>query len=264
MNQSSNVTAPDGTAPEYDYSLYYHHWHNESDEYAARMAACHRADLQPLIAVERSEAAIDIGCGMGFAILALQQMGFTDVVGVDVDAQQVKACQAKGLKVEQVTDTIAYLEQFSNHFGLVLLMDVLEHIPVGRQIAIVKAIHKAMKPGGQFIIQAPNASSIIASRWRYNDFTHYSSFTEHSLRFVLLNAGFSQVEMTRLSSAALKRPSLRLWQRAAWQSVFQFLRRWLVRAVWRQVLIAELGEFDPNTSIDLNLHAIAFKQSVSP
>ena len=37
--------------------------------------------------------------------------------------------------------------------------------------------------------------AIIATRYRYNDWTHYTSFTEHSLDFVLYHAGFSNIQI---------------------------------------------------------------------
>jgi hypothetical protein len=49
----------------------------------------------------------------------------------------------------------------------------------------------ALEPGGCLICQVPNASSGIASRWRYGDWTHHCSFSETSLDFVLYNAGFT-------------------------------------------------------------------------
>ncbi|GAP95138.1 class I SAM-dependent methyltransferase [Leptolyngbya sp. NIES-2104] len=243
---------------EYDYSLYYRHWHDESDRYAEQMAAAHCYQLQPLIQASQTDPAIDIGCGMGFAILALQKLGFTSVTGIDTDTQQIKACKKRGLAVEQVSNTIAYLDQFPNRFGLVLMLDVLEHIPVKQQIAVIRSIHASLKPGGQLILQVPNANSLMGVRTRYMDFTHCSTFTEHSLRFVLLNSGFSQVDIGDAHPA--KRPSLRLWKQIARQRMIQFLHRSIVRALWRQVLTAEFGESAKQIPIDINLRAIAFKE----
>ena len=51
---------------------------------------------------------------------------------------------------------------------------------LSRQIETLRRIHTALAPGGRLIVQVPNASSIIAPRWQYQDFTHHCSFTELS------------------------------------------------------------------------------------
>jgi len=195
---------------------------------------------------------------MGFAMAALGRAGFKTVKGVDIDASQVAACRRRHLDVEQITDLEAYLAKHTGEFGLVLMMDVLEHIPFASQVDVLRAIHAAMRPGGRLIIQVPNANSILASRHLYIDFTHVNSFTEHSIRFALNNARFSKVDVPALENR-LPRPSLKPWKLFA-KSNRWYLKRWLVRSAWRLVLEAEyLGEDVSAIPLSLNLMAIADK-----
>ncbi len=240
---------------DYDYMLHYCTWHDESSEHAAHCTASYRELLGPLLPPPVPSAVLDIGCGIGCALLTLRELGFHNLYGIDIDSKQVSSCRRRGLPVEQVDDTVSFLEQHRNEFDLVLLLDVLEHIPMGDQIPLMRAVFSAMRPHGRAVLRVPNASSIIASRWRYLDHTHYTSFTEHSLRFVLQNAGFDQVTFPK--EPRPRRPPLRLWKRSSriW------FRKWLIRYLWRQVLAAEVIDtaFIDDIPLSLNVVAVTFK-----
>ena len=243
---------------ELDYGHYYREWHNESDEHFERMSGSILGQLAPFLLEDRSFSVLDIGCGMGFAIGAMRKAGFKTVKGVDIDASQVAACKRRGLDVKRVTNLVEYLKGLSESFGVVLMLDVLEHIPVGSQIDVLRAIHAVMAPGGRLILQVPNASSILATRWLYQDFTHASSFTERSIRFALNNASFTKVEVPQIEVDPV-RPSL--WNGAILSTKYRWqLKRWLVRRAWRIVLEVESCEAIPaNIPVSLNLFAIADK-----
>lgn len=202
----------------------------------------------------QGKSLLDVGCGMGFALRAMREFGFDRVHGIDTSSEQIAACQRLGESCELVDDTRAYLSASSSRYDVILLLDVLEHVPVGEQIDLARVLRDVLTPGGTIIISVPNATSPLAARYRYGDFTHYSSFTEHSLQFVLLNAGFSRVEIP--GQGPLRRPPLRFWNR----NYLQSLRRWIVRFVWRQIVVAELSP-TPVDSIctELNLLCVARK-----
>jgi 2-polyprenyl-3-methyl-5-hydroxy-6-metoxy-1,4-benzoquinol methylase len=231
----------------FDYTLHYRTWHNESAEHVAAVARFHARELHYLLPQWRDLPVLDIGCGMGFCITALQELGFTRVSGVDTDEGQAAACLRRGLDVQHVEDTVAFLRRQDAEYGMVLLLDVLEHVPVDGQIALARAIRQRLGPTGRLIVKVPNASSPVAARTRYIDYQHCSAFTEHSLRFVLRNAGFNRIQFSPGRRPG-RRPPLRVRE----------FRRWMVRKLWTQVLIAELGEAEAdNVSLDLNLLALA-------
>jgi 2-polyprenyl-3-methyl-5-hydroxy-6-metoxy-1,4-benzoquinol methylase len=243
---------------EIDYGLHYREWHNDSDEHAKLMASVAIQEIEPHLPKEKSARILDIGCGMGFALLRLRELGYVNSTGVDIDKSQVDACHKRGLNVEKISNLVEYLEKHSDTFDLVLMIDVLEHIPVNSQISVLSAIHSSIRNNGQLIAQVPNANSIIASRWRNIDFTHTSTFTEYSLKFVLLSAKFGSVTIPP-SGNKIYRPTLRLHRyfKARQRMVF---RRWLVRWLWRQVMIAEMGTHEINSiPLNPNMFAIACK-----
>jgi len=239
---------------QYDYSLYYRNWHDESEPHALRMSESYRDLLAAHLPQPSGKSLLDIGCGMGFALRSMKEYGFGRVQGIDVSPEQIDACKRLGEPGELVEDAAEYLSSCGRQFDVVLLLDVLEHVPTCKQIELMRAVADVLAPGGRAILTVPNATSPLAARWRYGDFTHYSAFTEHSLRFVLDNAGFSRIEIP--GQGPCKHPPARFWRRAFWP----VWRRWLVRFLWRQVLIAELGLPSVDSiCVELNLFCVAFK-----
>ena len=241
---------------DFDYGIYYRAFHDDSDAHAQHMVQWALDQVEPHLLPSAAGPVLDIGCGMGFALQALEHRGYTDVQGVDRDRSQVDACLAKGLKVQRSEDLLGWLDAREGQFAQIMMLDVLEHIPVEQQIAVARGIHKALKPGGRALIRVPNANSILASRWKYIDYTHTSSFTEHSVRFVLLNAGFKTC-MVPPDGQPGPRPKLR---RGSWGWAFrQDLARWLLRHFWRRVLELELNLDGSKLPLGLNLVAVADK-----
>jgi SAM-dependent methyltransferase len=237
-----------------DYSIYYGFYHPNTPEHAASMRDYFVEVLKPWLDGETQGLALDVGCGFGFAMLALQKLGFT-AEGVELSPQQAARAQARGLNVTVADDPTSWLRSRPRRYSVVLLLDVLEHIPKEQQLATLEAIRECLVPGGRLIIQVPNASSILAPRWFMNDWTHVWSFTEHSLIFALLNAQFERITISNEKGLG-RRPSLRLWRSAAWRG----WRRYVVRWLWLQVYLAEMPqEGIDKISFELNLTGVAFR-----
>jgi 2-polyprenyl-3-methyl-5-hydroxy-6-metoxy-1,4-benzoquinol methylase len=241
---------------EIDYGKQYREFHSATPEHVAEMNRRSKELFFKHLPQRRDFKVLDIGCGMGFHLLYLQTEGFKEVSGIDTDRSQVEAAKAFGLSVERVTDSIAYLNERPGQFGLILLLDVLEHVPLELELRLMKAIHQALIPGGRVIVQVPNANSPLSSMWRYMDFTHYTTFTNQSLAFVLRNAGFQKISMP--ATGHIRRP--------AWYRLFSYggrleFRFWFFRWIWKQMYLAEVGQWMDvgGFSFDLNLMAIADK-----
>lgn len=187
---------------------------------------------------------------MGFFLLALKDNGYQHVKGIDIDEGQVKSCKAKGLNVELVEDTVAYLKANPNSFDLITAFDVLEHIPSEVQIDFVNAIYGALKSKGKFIGSVPNANSVLGNRNRYIDYTHWVTFTEISLDFVLYNGGFRTIQILPMEFIFF---SLKPNQLIHW------LMFKLTRFFRRFAFVSELG-FKQGKAIPLSFNLIGVAQ----
>ena len=236
-----------------DYSQHYRKFHADTPEHIDTMADYYGYMLGSHLPAAKTIRILDIGCGMGYAMIALERSGFTNVSGVEVSSEQADSCRAKNLDVEVTNNTVEYLDRAQGTYDVILALDVVEHIPVTEQLTFVGAIQKALTPGGIFICTVPNASSTLAARWRYIDWTHTSSFTEFSLDFLLYNAGFPSVRVFPIDRRRPLKGVLSPKEYASWllYRFFRFMRR--------VEISVEIGRA-PAASVPLSLNILAVAQ----
>jgi len=177
------------------YGRVYQRWHSYTPDHIAQQQAYFTRLLQELLPVDRQARILDLGCGMGFTLITLAQLGYTNGIGVDRDRDLVRGCQQQGLPVFHSPDGVAFLRDQVEPFDAILLLDLLEHIPVQTCAAFLNAVYRSLRPGGRVILTTPNANASIAMRWRYICWTHETSFTETSLELRLLHAGFQDIDI---------------------------------------------------------------------
>ena len=136
------------------------------------MSSHHQRILKPHLPLNPDSAVLDVGCGMGFALESLRQLGYRHLEGFDTDNNQVALAQKGGLPVVWAENPLSFLAERAGSKDLILCLDVLEHVPKTGQLGFASAIRQALKPGGRLILTVPNASAALASRWRYIDWTH--------------------------------------------------------------------------------------------
>jgi 2-polyprenyl-3-methyl-5-hydroxy-6-metoxy-1,4-benzoquinol methylase len=241
--------------PVIDYTRYYQWWHDDSDKHFEDMATSESRWLAPLLPQSRSSRILDIGCGMGFAVGGMQKSGYSNVQGIDADAGQIAKARRRGLPVRHVplADFATWCSTEYGTFDAVTSIDVLEHVPMQHQLGFLQNVLNLLKPGGTFICRVPNASASIAARYRYGDWTHYTSFTEHSLDFVLYTAGFRDIAV---QEADPFRWSVRTFARPG-RVLLGFYR------LWRKLeMIAEFG-YDAGVKVPVtpNIFAIARRRA---
>lgn len=226
-----------------DYFTTYALYHAADASTRARLLRYYRRWAALFPPACRQLPVLDIGCGWGYLLQALQQEGFDQLKGIDQSAGQVDACRAAAsLDVEFTPDSQAWLlEQPPEGWAAITLLDVLEHVPPDRQLPMLEAIWRGLRPGGLLLLRVPNANSSVAMKMRYGDLEHTSAFTEHSLQALLRHAGFASVQIS-------DEPSWGLWPEHAWRrprAVVSYLYYAALKALfryWRYLEIkAELG-----------------------
>lgn len=237
-----------------DYATHYAEYHGTDQNYFDWWAAQNKVYVGRLIGPDRDHPVLDVGCGFGLLVHTLTMLGCSDVRGIDIDASQIEVAASRGLPCHRVSrdDQAAYFAARQGLHGVITLFDVLEHVPTCGQAEFLAMLRGSLMPKGRLLIQAPNASSPIATHMRYIDHTHTSSFTVDSLRFLLRSAGFQSVtigeaedEMT--APAGLFQP-MRLLRKVAGH-----IGRWL----WRIIYVGEFGRPGLAVPLSRNLLAVA-------
>jgi len=208
------------------------------------------SQLVPLFGSAKAAPLLDFGCGGGEFLEFLQKCGFADLHGIDRSHEQIARCRERGLqKVAVVDDSRVWLGRHANAFETIVLNDVLEHIAKPEIVATLEALRESLRPGGQLVVKVPNAANMFGLVARYLDFTHEVAFTEHSLRQVLLAAGFRNVELLGL--------------RTDWRPTLRRTAYWLANTAYqrlhRAVYVAAVGS-DAPTILSKLLVARAFNR----
>jgi len=228
---------PDPAVPPLDYSRHYARFHPDAPGHRNGLTLLHRRMLGPWLPADRAAPVLDVGCGRGYALQDLAGMGCTALEGIDRDAGQVAFARGLGLNVSRVEDAEQFLAARPGHYAMILLMDVLEHVPRASQPGLLRALAAALRPGGRLVCTTPNAASAIAAFWLHNDYTHQWSFTADSLGFLLEECGFRSVRCSGVEF--FPRPRWLFWLPTP-RAVAWWLRC-LVRLRQRATFVAELG-----------------------
>lgn len=94
---------------------------------------------------------LEIGTGTGSNLRLLKELGYTNVIGIDLNDKAIHYCWEKGLGTVEKGD-VCDLPFGDNHFRLILATDILEHVDDNRALC---ELSRVLLPGGFIIITVP-------------------------------------------------------------------------------------------------------------
>lgn len=198
---------------------------------------------------DRDAAILELGCGHGALLYALQQAGYRNAYGVDTSPEQVEAARHLGIHGVRQGDVMATLAATpAASLDVVVAFDVIEHFTKDELIPLVDEVLRILKPGGRWIIHTPNAESPFSGRVHYGDFTHELAFTRVSLNQLLRASGFERVDCFE------DRPVPHGVKSAVRAVLWRVIRAGLLGYV-----AIETGGFDRCAVFSQNLLAVAYK-----
>ena len=127
---------------------------------------------------------LDIGCGSGLMLNALQEVGRT--YGMDMSDEAINFSReifTGEVKKGSLPEQIPYEEEF---FDLIIALDVIEH--VDRDIDSLKVIHSHLALNGKAVITVPAYMFLWSSFDELNE--HRRRYTLTELNTKLVQAGF--------------------------------------------------------------------------
>lgn len=127
---------------------------------------------------------LEVGCGTGSNIAMLQAFGSVDAVEPD-DFARAFASTRSGVVVKggYLPDGVALAD---GHYDLIVLLDVLEHIP--DDLPALTALRTKLAPGGRLLVTVPAMPWL----WSAHDVAHHHQrrYTATTLKRVFAEAGF--------------------------------------------------------------------------
>jgi 2-polyprenyl-3-methyl-5-hydroxy-6-metoxy-1,4-benzoquinol methylase len=140
---------------------------------------------------------LEIGCGEGGLLYYLRNRGYKNCLGVEIGKEQISLAQRLGIDGVKQADIKEFLRDKIGEYDVIFARDVLEHLNKEEVFEVIENVFKALKPGGRFIVQTPNAEGPFGTRYYYQDFTHEIVFSASSLSQVLRVVGFGKIEFFR-------------------------------------------------------------------
>jgi len=145
---------------------------------------------------------LDVGCGAGALTRVLRLATRAEFLGIEPNAKRAERARSYGLNV-----CTGYLTRELVHeiglFDIVLLADVLEHLPNPQ--AMLLLCREALKSGGAVIVSVPNVAHwsvrlrLLRGKFDYwsdgiMDATHLRWFTAETITSLLTSSGFTVTE----------------------------------------------------------------------
>ena len=165
-----------------------------------------KADRKPQD--EQNLNILDVGCGTGANLEMLSEFGNAE--GVDVSAEALSFCQARGLEKVKLGAAEA-LPYKNNSFDLVTGLDVVEHLD--DDVGGLKEMRRVLRPDGRALLFVPAFMFL----WGVQDdiSNHRRRYTMKSLKNAVREAGF-EVERATYVNISFFAPILlgRLFMRA--------------------------------------------------
>jgi 2-polyprenyl-3-methyl-5-hydroxy-6-metoxy-1,4-benzoquinol methylase len=151
----------------------------------------------------RSGRILDVGCGAGFFLRALDPASF-DRYGVEISPQAAKSAERSLGPGGVFTGTLIDAGFSESTFDVVTLWSTLEHTDQPRANLI--EVRRILKPGGTLIVQMPNIASLQARLFRGKWFAldaprHRYHFSPDTLAALLAATGFKPYQTTFFSKA---------------------------------------------------------------
>ncbi|MEM2057463.1 MAG: class I SAM-dependent methyltransferase [Thermoproteota archaeon] len=149
--------------------------------------------IKRLLPEQKDSAICEVACWHGGLLYGLKQLGYTNMIGIDISSEQVELAKKIWPNIVQ-GDAIEFLQNHPNSFDLIVAFDFIEHFRKEEIFSILDVFLAALRPGGRLILSTPNAESPLPTDCWW-DFTHEVCFTSNSMKQILQVVGFEKVEI---------------------------------------------------------------------
>jgi SAM-dependent methyltransferase len=167
----------------------------EADQCGWWFVGRRRIVLQELQRFATPARLLDVGCGTGGELVALQ--GSSEVVGIDLSPLAAGYCRERDLPVALASGL--QIPFRDSAFDAAILLDVIEH--VADDVAMLKEARRVLAPGGVAVITVP----ALPWLWSEHDVRnhHHRRYVQSTLQAAISSAGFDALKVSYYNSLLL-------------------------------------------------------------
>ena len=148
---------------------------------------------------EKQAMILVVSCGPGYFVNLLQREGYNNVLGIDSDPEKTLHAQKRNLPC-RAERAFPWLEKNKGQYDVIFCEQELNHLTKEEIIMFLNLCWEGLKPGGTLIVHGLNgANPITGSEALAQNFDHYNTFTEYTLRQVLQHCNYRDIRVIPLN-----------------------------------------------------------------
>ena len=148
---------------------------------------------------DKNARILAISCGSGYFVDFANRHGYTNVLGIDSMQEKIEIGSERGLNCQQA-NAFDFLEASTEPFDIIFCEQELNHLTKDEILEFLALVKNKLAPSGKLIVHVLNgANPITGSEALAQNFDHYNTFTEYSLRQVLEYSGYTNINVFSLN-----------------------------------------------------------------
>jgi 2-polyprenyl-3-methyl-5-hydroxy-6-metoxy-1,4-benzoquinol methylase len=159
----------------------------------------YRRNYLRFVPSDREAPILVVSCGPGYFVDMLVRHGYRQVIGIDSDAAKVAHGVSHQLDC-RAERAFPFLAARKQAFQAIFCEQELNHLTKREILAFLDLCRESLRPGGTLIVHALNgANPITGAEALAQNFDHYNTFTEYTLRQILDHKRFEDVRVIPLN-----------------------------------------------------------------
>jgi 2-polyprenyl-3-methyl-5-hydroxy-6-metoxy-1,4-benzoquinol methylase len=144
---------------------------------------------------DRAREILVVACGPGYFLKFLADRGYKNVLGIDSDPVKVEYGKKRGLNC-RAEQAFPHLEGGRERYDWILCEQELNHLTKDEMVEFLELCFRNLRPGGTVVVYGLNgANPITGAEALAQNFDHFNTFTEYSLKQLLEIAKFHRIEV---------------------------------------------------------------------
>lgn len=147
---------------------------------------------------------LDAGCWTGPLEKTIVAKGIkTNLIGIDENKKALEVATSnfpafEFIQCQLVGDNGRFIEKYRNSFDTIIFLDVIEHLPKGKEMEVLSFFNKLLKPDGVLILStmASHVFNPIDPAWLFGH-RHYS---QKKLETMVKRSGFGVSENLKIGN----------------------------------------------------------------
>ena len=166
----------------------------------AKFEAFYRENYLKHVTKDKNARILVISCGPGYFVKMLAKEGYGNAYGIDSVTEKVEWASRHGLKCQAARAFEHLNEQPDSSLDMIFCEQELNHLDKKEILEFLALCKRKLRSGGGLICHALNgANPITGAEALAQNFDHYNSFTEYTMRQVLEHTGFTSVRVFPLN-----------------------------------------------------------------